>query len=190
MLAECLLEPFWNQKLSRLSHWNLQETMDSVLGDQSWYFRTAGPPWFLWLMRSFGSVFFALKELDDRVPIAKIFNEELDLCAKLNYQSLEFPSRTSKVEESEFIRSHSFSDKAQFLRIHVKEGLEDLAMMKFPVHLVGQLEDLMNSDILEKIKEQNLNLESIKSKAFRSGLIKQDLFNFAKGQRSVRVWIE
>ncbi len=190
LLIENLLEPFWNPRLSKLSYWEVLSTLKTVLGEQSWYFRTAGPPWFLWLMRSYGNVFSSLEALNDRISFASLFQEEQALLEKsISTDPIQIPS------QQDFVESNSaqwvvFQNKATSLRIQVKDHEEEIALLRFPIHLVNTMEDLINDDIKQKIKEQKLDLELIKMKALQSGLIQQDLIKITKDQKQIRVWIE
>lgn len=189
LLVECLLEPIWDERFPCLSQWKVQSHIQNLLGEGSWYFRTAGPPWFLWLMRSLGGWFFALEELYDRIPLAQIFNEEQQKLDSNRWLSFSIPSF------KDYVESHSnawslFKDKAQCLRVRIRENHEDRVLLKFPIHLVGQLEDLISPEVSEKIKEQNLNISDIKTKALQSGLVKQDLFKIQNDKKLIHVWIE
>jgi predicted unusual protein kinase regulating ubiquinone biosynthesis (AarF/ABC1/UbiB family) len=187
-LVESLLEPFWDSRLPSLSHWQVQKATQEILGEQSWYFRTAGPPWFLWLMRSCTSVFYALRELADRVPVAAIFAEEQARLQKSRWDGFGVPSQREFIEQEAGVWLH-FSDQSRFLHIQVTEGVEEIVGMRFPIHALQNLENLIDPELTAKIKDQNLDINEIKTRAFRSGLVKQDLFNLKKGKRVVRVWI-
>lgn len=199
LLLENLLEPFWNQKMIKLSYWEVQSTIKKTLGDQSWYFRMAGPPWFMWLLRSFGNLFLALETLNDRISVAEIFLSEQQLLEDemVNNNYLKTKDRWAQFNiptQQAFVQSHSsqwleFHHKATSLRIQVKENNEEIAMLHFPIHLIHSIEDLINDDIKVKIKDQNLDIDKIKLKALQSGLIQQDLINITKEERKIRVWI-
>lgn len=187
-LIKNMLEPFWEPRLKNLSEWQFQKMAQEILGDQGWYFRTAGPPWFLWLMRSLASVFHALRELSDRVSVGEIFAEEQRQLLSERWQGFDVPSQQDFVARIAGSRA-TFSQQAQFLHIRVTEGAEDVVVMRFPVHLLQNLEELMDSELLQRLQEQNLDIDAIKTKAFRSGLIKQELFSLKKAERFIRVWI-
>ncbi len=180
-LVENFLEPFWDVRLTRLSDWQLQKITQEILGEQSWYFRTAGPPWFLWLMRSFSSVFYALRELSDRVLLGRIFEEEQMRLPSSRWQGFDVPVQSEN--------HSSFAQQSQFLHIRVTESAEDVVVMRFPIQMLQNLEDIMDPELLKRLQEQKIDLSAVKTKAFRSGLAKQDLFHLKKDLRQVRVWI-
>lgn len=189
ILVATLLEPFWNGRLLKLSSWQVQRMIQEILGDQAWYFRTAGPPWFLWLMRSFASVFYAIRELNDDIAVAAIFEEEQ---SRLNADRWRGFAVSSGVETQSVEKTSAsfYPQQAHVLKIHVTDGMEEVVALTFPIHTLQNLEDLIDDELMQKIREQNLDVTEIKQQAFRSGLIKQDLFKIKKGNRMVRIWIE
>ncbi|HET9237922.1 MAG TPA: AarF/UbiB family protein [Oligoflexus sp.] len=71
-LMEKLLEPFCVDRDFDFQSWNLKDHFESVLGADRWWFRSAGPPWFLMLMRSMQGLVHALCELKVAVPVKRI----------------------------------------------------------------------------------------------------------------------
>lgn len=43
--------------------WQVQARLDALLGADKWIFRQAGPPWFMWVMRTLSSVLASLEQL-------------------------------------------------------------------------------------------------------------------------------
>ncbi len=189
LLLERFLEPFYDFRLTRISDWQIQKSVSDILGDQSWYFRSAGPPWFLWLLRSLNSVFFAYRELSSRNQIADIYSVEAERLSPDRWNGFEVVSQRNYVESGAGACS-KFGQGASALKLRVTEGTEEVVALEFPIHVLQRLEEVMDPELLEKLKEQKLNLEAIKSQAYRSGLIRQELFKIQKGLRCVRVWIE
>jgi predicted unusual protein kinase regulating ubiquinone biosynthesis (AarF/ABC1/UbiB family) len=67
-LIALLFEPVRNQEW-KPSGWKLQDRINELLGDNKWNFRTAGPPWFLMLIRGLNGWLNGMKLLEsDPIP--------------------------------------------------------------------------------------------------------------------------
>lgn len=189
LYIERILEPFWNQRFFRLSEWNLQKSTNDILGNKNWIFRMSGPPWLLWMMRSFSSIFYALRELSDNTSFANIYAEEKNKLNPLRWKNFSVESQADFLK-SKSLSSSSFANQAQRLHIRIKEGNKEVVAMQFPINVLDRIETFIDTELIAKIKSQKLDLEEIKKKAYSSGLIKQELFSIIKDKRDICVWIE
>ncbi len=194
LLLRSLLEPFWNFNLRKISEWSVGEKIQQQLGDASWYFRSAGPPWFLLLMRSFNAFFKAIEKLDDSIVLAEIYEEEVNRLPLNRWEGFDKEQFKSTSTQSE-ISKNSFNDISQFLRVSVYEldsygnKKEEKVSLRLPISSIYRIEELIEPMILKKIIEMGLSLDEIKSKALRNGLLQQDLFTVKTDHREVHVWI-
>ncbi len=68
-LTEIIFRPMRRARASGAGYdfrgWNPGEELEKLLGEKKWVFRSAGAPWFLMLIRSFGGWFHALQRLGE-----------------------------------------------------------------------------------------------------------------------------
>ena len=169
-LTELFFAPFRVGSGFVFQDWNLQENAEKLLGDRKWIFRSAGPPWFLMVIRSFNGWLYALKELRVNFDLSTIFKVESP--PVVGSERLEAPRALTR------------------LRVQIQDNGLEVVALEFPSHTVECLEDLMPDDVLEDLKREGIDLVQIKAEAIRTGLVAQSLFEKSKGKRHYRVWLE
>ncbi|WP_419168643.1 hypothetical protein [Halobacteriovorax sp.] len=80
--------------------------------------------------------------------------------------------------------------KATKLRIVIKRDGKEKANIKLPIYSLKHIETLMPDVALVKLKERNIDLESIVKKVKDSDYSPQTLFEINDPKKSYRVWIE
>ena len=122
LLFEPVRKPDWKP-----STWKLQERIDDLLGSDKWNFRTAGPPWFLMLIRGLNGWLNALTTLEaDSVPESSSIAGKLKVLVKENNQekvSLEFPAQA--VMDLEMLMPSGVSEKIREQGISLREISEN-----------------------------------------------------------------
>ena len=153
--------------------WHVGEEVEASLGEQKWLFRSAGPPWFLMVIRSFGSWLHALTELGEPLLVSDCVSLQgaSTLWAPLNF--------TPPKDESPYR-----------LRVNVTTDGKPLVSLEFPVRSLHSLEDLIPDHVTEDLAREGISLAEIKDNALKIGLVPQPLFEKTKGSKTYRVWIE
>lgn len=150
----------------KIKDWRLAEEMEALLGVDKWYFRTAGPPWFLLLMRGFLGAIKAIERLDAPVDFGKW---------------AEGPKVQSRIKMA--------AQPAHALRVNISEHGHNIVSLEFPVAAIEQLDGLIPAEVLSKLTAHGINLSEIKRDALASQLKPQELFQTTIGNRIYRVWI-
>lgn len=78
--------------------WRMQERLDALLGADKWVFRQAGPPWFMWVMRTLSSVLASLEQLGGQDAILPPLTREGPVTKKLLILVRENGEETVRVE--------------------------------------------------------------------------------------------
>jgi len=170
-LCETIFEPFLTDLPWRPGDWDLQLRIDRLLGENKWWFRSAGPPWFLQLMRSMAGVLFSMKDMDAAVFSRKILLTHLD--ASVDYSSVRIEDYSKYLENQP---NYNCTNSAKNLTVLVTENTEEVVSLSMPARAVDDLEELIPGDKVEKIKAGGIDFEEIKVKAQRSGYMPQTLF--------------
>jgi hypothetical protein len=181
-LLEKLLEPFLSTGWWYANKWNLGEQLEEILGNEAWWFRTSGPPWFLWLMRSAQGLFGALDVLQVGVPFQSIYYNVLNKLSADRLKQLSVPSQSSllqKHQKNEILFKH----EAKQFCIKVTESDQNVVCLEFPIHVVQDLELLMSDEVREKIESQGYNIKEIKKRIIKEGLLKGVVLDIKIGLR-------
>jgi len=157
--------------------WNLGDLIDRNLGEDKWIFRTAGPPWFLYLMRMLFGLFSTAAQT----------KQKLLLRGMLEGLVSERPVSPVVAATSVHAPSTKAAGSADYLQVEVFEAGDTVVSIQMPSAAVEDLENLIASDTREKIESAGINLVEIKSRALASGLKPQQLFRAEAGARTYQV---
>ena len=178
------LEPLTSPAAYDIKDWNLAGNFGNILGDDKWWFRTAGPPWFLMLIRAVQGVGHILSELGTPVPIGRIFGQitqglDREVVVPKYHQHQETPSGIS------------LSDCAQNLMVQVIEKAtgNQVVHLTMPARSVDCLEEIIPPETLEKIASLH-DIVAIKSQAQMGGYKPGILFDAETTERAYKVWLK
>jgi hypothetical protein len=181
-LLERLLEPFCLDRAFDFRTWDLKDYFERVLGEDRWWFRSAGPPWFLMLMRAMQGMVHALSELQVAIPVKP----------SLTGLNLVPPQGSAPAVLSELqgdVRANTGA-MARHLKVHVRDQKgHDVVQLELPSRAVDELEDLIPEDTAARMQEQKLDLLAIKRRVQQSGYAPQTLFETETRERRYRVWL-
>jgi hypothetical protein len=156
--------------------WQVGSHLERILGDNKWWFRTAGPPWFFLLLRTIGAVVSSIEKLSTKVNVSEVFKTMVDAdevaVLKARPETKGEPLSTTK------------------LHVSVKENGESIVEVTLPAQAVDDLESLISPETAKKIAEQGLNLHQIKLSAQKSDYAPQVLFEAQIGNRSYKVYLK
>ena len=181
-----LLQPFRNESTWKPTSWNPGKTMDETLGADKWWFRTAGPPWFLYLMRTLQGWHHGMKLIGEPVEVAGIFRKFIE----------QVPAAMISTDQAHQITNHGTSDlmprplHSKYLRVKVTEGRETVVELELPAAAIENLPDLVPEDVAQKIITQGLDLRMIADELLRHHAPQGDVFEMQHGMRHYRVWLD
>lgn len=157
-----------------LKDWRLAEGIDQVLGVDKWWFRSAGPPWFLQLMRSCHGLFQGIDQLGVGVHL------------KLEGQLRALTAPPPVPDHSRLLAKRP-QPMAKQLVILVTEHGRNKAHITLPALAVDELEDL----IPETAKTlAAVDIRALRQKVQRSGYQPQTIFTSSEAGKSLSVRLE
>ncbi len=188
-LSAAILKPLLDPSLWDAEKWNLQESLDEILGQDKWWFRTAGPPWFMYLMRSVQGWHHALKVIGGSVDLQRVWTPWHE---QLRVLSLAYPEQNASVTRSAIDSGESKTQvgMAKNLMVRVNEGSETIVELTLPAGALSDLEGLLPDQVLQRCAQDGIRLDVIRKKALDSGSVPQELFAASLGRRSYKVWLE
>lgn len=185
-ILERLVSPLVNKAPWNPNSWDLKNHINKTLGDNKWWFRTAGPAWFLMLMRSAQGLTSFLQAQGFRYFSSKIYQKVL---ADYRDFSIVVPHNCALDT-----KSHSQSDTApscaKYLKIKVWDQEEELIFTTLPYHVIDDIEEYIPEKSLEDIRQTH-NLREIIHRVQRSGYVAQVIFekNLKNGKK-YKVWLD
>jgi predicted unusual protein kinase regulating ubiquinone biosynthesis (AarF/ABC1/UbiB family) len=187
-LTEALLAPIASRQALDPKEYQLSQRLGQILEDERWVFRTAGPPWFLVLMRIFFGTLHAAKDLDIQVRFGEILQVYLPLQFRTMQAALDSIKDLDQNLRPESVAASGRS--AEFLCVAVRRGNELVVSLQLPASAVENLHDLVPESTAEEMARRGQDLRSIAQMALDSGLRPQELFRDETGEKTYHVWLE
>lgn len=174
LIMKVIFEPFSSNFKYDLKTWDLSKKIETILGDYKWWFRSAGDTDFFKVIKSFFGTVNLLEILETKLFWRKIFLDVTrELSDKLN--DINPPSVTNEV--------HNFKSIAKNLDIIILENEKEKVHLSMPSTTLLNLEDFIDDDIKEKLKERNLDIKVISQEALLKGSPPQILFELVEGPK-------
>ncbi|NDE13496.1 hypothetical protein EBZ80_01010 [bacterium] len=183
-LMPALLEPFRARGKFDPASWHPGRITDEIAGSDKWWLRTAGPPWFLYLMRTVQGWHHGLKLIGEPVDSRRIFE---GFMAPALASSM--PARR---HENTGPQTPATSDSwnSRHLRVRVQEGAVTLVDLEMPAIAVGNLADLVPGDVAVRIEAQGLDLRKMATELTAARAPRGVVFEATLGARHYRVWLD
>ncbi len=175
-LVDILLRPFRYRGPFDVRQWNLRREIETLLADDRWNFRLAGPPSLTLFIRSFAGLLEQLRTLGARVD----WQTCLSGLAEGSLQP---------AEKTILPMSHQAELSHTQLHILVREGDETKVRITLPGHAVQRLDELIPPEVLERLHRSAVQPAQIGQQAFLEGCVPQELFCLTTNERCVRVWL-
>ncbi len=186
-LCQILFRPFLVNHAFNPEQWQLGQSVNELLGDYRWWFRSAGPSDLFLLMRAFQGLIQQLQQLDVKLPWWTLLQQAVG--PELIRQAIAY--ELPVVEHEPTVRTLSFDQQATLLCVRVTEGGEQRVAVKMPAEAVLDLEHLIPEDVLARIiSSGTIDLKQLGESIRANGITPQQLFVFEDGRKTYKVWLE
>ncbi|MFK7824799.1 MAG: AarF/UbiB family protein [Oligoflexales bacterium] len=181
-----LLEPFSADRPYKISEWNLKERLNSILGEDRWWFRAAGPPWFFIFLKAVNGLFMLLEKLNVSINFYQIYK---------NFKSRSCYTDKVKVlvKKDQYIqfdvKNYTSKDFSKYLNIKLIENNREKVDLQMPCRVVDMIEELIPEKYLGIIEEKGIEFSELKRKVQRSGYVKQILIEEKYEDQKLKIWI-
>ncbi len=174
LILELLTEPFFSDYEYDLRAWDYKKRLDYILGEDKWWFRSAGPTEFFLLMKSFTG----MKNLSHKIS-TKIFIKPI----------LQNILKDSPVPqwEIQYQLDGIHSKRCELLRVILwRDGVEKVRL-KVPFNAIFDLEQFLAADTVKAIKERGYDFQEIVKSAVADGGLPKNLIEFSDDHLKVKI---
>jgi len=185
-LCRMLFAPFFVDQPINPTTWRLASRVESLLGEHRWWFRAAGPPDSLLLMRAFHGLLHQLKEIGIALPWWPELEASVSPATFAEARAFEPPSCAGSVAS----KRTTLAALASALRVEVLEGGARKVALSMPAEAALGLEDLVPDEARASIAAQGIDLENSSRKIRESGIAPQSIIDVTEGAKRYRVWLE
>jgi hypothetical protein len=190
-LAEILLAPFLADRPFKITDWDLKTRFEDLLGENRWWFRAAGAPGDILLLRAFQGVVQQLDQLSAALDWMKILRETVS--KETLEQARGFAPPPLPVGVCDYVptpRADPTATMADHLRVEVYEGDKRLVSVTMPAGAAMNIRDLVPEDVLALIEaSDDIDLDAILARLAVNGLQPQDILTFQKPPKRYRIWL-
>lgn len=180
-LWQLILEPFLNDQGFDPCAWNFSERSAHILGKGRMAFRTAGPPWFLFFMRTYSNLIGCLKIMGaPSFPWWGLFEAVVG-------ERLTPPNTHGNTGAA--ISENATVGAARHLYIRIVEDRVEKVFLEFPARSIEWIEDLIPEIAKERLLASGHDLRRIQRTALKSGCVAQVLFEASYDQKHIRAWL-
>ncbi len=186
-LSQLLFKPFLVSYSFDLKQWRLGDSINDLLGDYRWWFRSAGPSDLFLLLRAFQGLTQQLQQLEVSLSWWALLQQAVG--PKLLRQAIQY--QLPSIDEELEMTALSFAQQAKHLCVRVTEDNEPYVSVKMPAEAVFELEQLIPQDVLERINASGIiDFQQLGVALRVNGITPQDLFVFEDQRKIYKVWLE
>jgi len=186
MMCRILFRPFVSQERFRVRDWDVKKGIEALLGEQKWWFRSAGPADLLLLLRAFQGLARQLESL-------QVFTSWWDiLLASVSDETIQKARALKLPEVPAELENRSRVDAiANALHVKVTENGRNRAEVSLPAELALDLKEIMPAEVLDEIQRAGaLDLNMIEKQIIQSGIAPQLVFEYQSGAKQYKVWLK
>jgi predicted unusual protein kinase regulating ubiquinone biosynthesis (AarF/ABC1/UbiB family) len=177
LIINILFEPLFTNFANDLNDWDYKKQLDLLLGEDKWWFRSAGGTDFFLFMKSF----MGLKNLICKLNTTIFFKGILqNILKELNSNNITIPIVSSN--ESTHFESHSKNIKILIIDKNVEK-----VKMTLPFMAIFDIDQYLNEPMLETIKNQKINLQEIIQNALKDGGLPKEVFRLEYDEKTIVV---
>lgn len=161
-----------------LKDWHLKKDIDNILGEDKWWFRTAGSPELFMSIRCWIGLFSMLESLQVPVNYHQIWLEiEGEIEDQLPKVSL--PEAT--------LSQASFNDLAKKLSVRIYKEEKLSVSLDLPARAILELESFIKEDTLKEMKKSGVFLDKIIAQELQKGLKPGTIIDYRDGSKRYNV---
>lgn len=185
-LCRLLFQPFLANKAMRIDDWQLKAPLEKLLGEQRWWFRSAGPANLLLLLRAFQGLARQLQRLGAYHAWWPLLRESVGDEMIEAARRFSLPPLPAELEAGPVIEA-----QAQRLQVEVLEGGRVSVRVTLPAEAAIDLLDLIPEESLEEIRHSgSIDLDAIQQRILETNLAPQEVFSYERRGKRYHIWLE
>jgi hypothetical protein len=188
-LSRILLEPFLVNRAFTISEWGLKDRFEALMGENRWWFRAAGAPVDILMLRAFQGVAQQLDQLDAALDWHRVLIDTVAPETIAKARSYTLPSLPPDIAVGVAALSND-EPAAESLRVEVHDGDKQIVSITMPAAAALNLKDLVPEDVMELIqKSGDIDVDAILTRLMTRGLQPQEILDFEKPPKRYRIWL-
>jgi predicted unusual protein kinase regulating ubiquinone biosynthesis (AarF/ABC1/UbiB family) len=180
LIIEILFEPFNANYAYNVNSWKYKESLDLLLGEDKWWFRSAGGTEFFFFMKSFMGIKNIIAQLDVTVFYNQILKDLLD-----KFDLGDFKISNVALDEKYQLHTHG-----KQLIVIVLEDNKEKVKVTLPFNALFDLGEYLDPEVKDSIQSQGYNIENLVRESLKDGGRPKDVFHIIEGNKEYIVKIK
>jgi predicted unusual protein kinase regulating ubiquinone biosynthesis (AarF/ABC1/UbiB family) len=185
-LSAMLLEPFLLDRALNTKTWNLSKRFEMLLGEHRWWFRSAGPPDSVLLLRAIHGVFCQLEALQIAIPWWTILQETLGEETMNAARQASLPPLDPTLRDC----AQTLQAIAKSLKVQVLDHGKEKVSISMPAEAALDLQGIVPEDLVERVEKSGVDFALLVQHIRETGIAPQALLDIEDGSKHFRVWLE
>ncbi|MDQ6975403.1 MAG: AarF/UbiB family protein [Mariprofundaceae bacterium] len=182
-LSHALFRPLIEDHPFDVQTWHPGKEAATLLGDQRWWFRSAGPADLFLLMRIFQGLTAQLALLKVKIPWWPILTLAVSESVRGQAEAWQArPQNITPVEISEGM--------ARALKVKITRPDEEDLCITMPANEAHTLSSIIPENIQQLLTQQGMNITTIQEEVLAQGLHPRTLFRLKQDVTHYHVWLE
>jgi hypothetical protein len=182
-LNRLLFKPLLEDHPLDVKQWHPGQDAADLLGEERWWFRSAGPADLFLLMRIFQGLTAQLSVLDVKLPWWPILT--LAVPEAIRQQAMDW----QPVHQASKHQPHD-ERQADCLKVAIIRPGEQDIRMTMPASEAYHLDELIPQESRQLLQQQGVNLAGLQQEVIAQGLTPRDLFSLDDGKTRYHLWLE
>jgi predicted unusual protein kinase regulating ubiquinone biosynthesis (AarF/ABC1/UbiB family) len=179
-LMQIIFRPFILQRPLSLQGWHPAEEVDSLLGQEKWLFRAAGPADLFLLMRVFQGLVLQLKTLHVLLPWWPILEQSLHH---------DFLQEVKKIQIVKSVVIPSFQGTASKLHVCIEQPNKVDIHFELPAGSALDLASLIPNSAHDVMIRQSIDIQAIAEQLHQEGLHPSTLLDIYDGHKRYHIYL-
>jgi len=193
-LPSILLHPFLAPDGFKIGDWQLKRRFEKHLGENRWWFRAAGAPTLILLLRAFQGLIQQQEAIGCGLNWWEALNEALPRSLIDEARASSLPDLTPDVRAATYQSMPQLEPgqcKATSLRIRIMEGAKETVSLSMPADAALRLDELIPENVVEFLHNSpEWDIEGIIDGLRKRGIFAQEILNFTKETKTYHIWLE
>jgi predicted unusual protein kinase regulating ubiquinone biosynthesis (AarF/ABC1/UbiB family) len=188
-LCRLVLEAFLLDRPFDPDSWRLSERMEALLGELKWWFRAAGPPDLLLVVRALHGLAGQLRTVSTPLPwwpllVRSVGEETLEEARR--YVPPPLPEAVAARRSA----ARRLESPARLLQVRVEEGSREVRSVSLPAIEALDLDRLVPEPVRRRLEDEGVDLVALGEDLWEEGLRPREVLAADSGELSYRVWLE
>jgi predicted unusual protein kinase regulating ubiquinone biosynthesis (AarF/ABC1/UbiB family) len=178
LILQTLFHPLQSQVAVDLRTWDVKKKLEAIMGQDKWFFRTAGSSELFLSIRCWLGLIGMLEKLQTPLHLSQVWQENRPAIAQL--------LKGVSLERTAFSPIH-FDDMAKSLIVKITEDGRSIVDISLPARAIENLKDFLSPEVMTEIQKNSIDIDQVIADVLQGGLKPKEILDLTLSQRHYQV---